>query len=159
MENYKKIKNKIKLLAGILLFVCFFLPISKCIYYEDENGNRIPADKLEEYTGEVVEIVQVDYAYDNFSISKMDSWTTLLVFIWPILFLSIMKFIKNKKTIIVFKIVEVLFILYSFFIIDFMSTFFADGRAYGAYLAFFALGIYSIVVLLDIGLKIKERFT
>jgi hypothetical protein len=159
MEKYKKIKEKIKFCAGILLFICFFLPISKCTYYEDENGNRISSEKIKEYSGKVVEIVQVDHAYDNFSIYKLDSWTTLIVFIWPILLLYIMRFIKNNKVIIIFRFIEVLLILYSFLIIDFLSTFLADSRAYGAYLAFFALGIYSMVVLIDIGLKIKERFS
>ena len=159
MDRYNKIKGKIKIFAEILLMVCYFLPISKCTYYEDENGHRIPYDQLEEYTGEVVEIVQVDYPYDNFSLSKLDSWTTLFIFIWPILLLSIVKFMKNKIVLIIYKIVEIVLIIYSILIIEFMATFLADSRAYGAYLAFFALGIYSIVILIDIGLKIRKRFT
>jgi hypothetical protein len=135
---------KIKLLGAMLLLVSLALPMSTCSHYEDAQGTRIAVAQGETPPEGARQVTSRTYAFEDFHPTDPGNWVKALAFLWPVLALVILQQRKRGRIALGIRILEPALIGLSLYVIDFVSTFFADRRAIGAYLAFLAIGIYAV---------------
>jgi hypothetical protein len=137
----------VKLLGALLLLVSVAFPMSTCSHYEDAEGNRVKVAEGETPPEGLTEVIDEDYALEDFDTGDLGDWVRVLAFGWPIVAVAILYRHKRSRSVVVVRVLEPPLIVGSIYVVDFLSTFFADHRASGAYLAFLALGIYAIATL------------
>ena len=134
----------LKLAGAILLLVSLALPMSSCVRYVDAKGNRVEVEKDAPLPEGVRKEVLYDYALDNFDAQDAGSWSVLLAFAWPALLVGLLFWRKRGRAVLALRIAEPLLLAGSFYLISFIASFLVDRMEAGAYLAFFALGIYAL---------------
>ncbi len=135
---------KIKLLGALLLLVSLAFPMSTCSHYEDAQGKRIEVAQGDAPPEGARQVTSRTYAFESFHPSDPGDWVRAFAFLWPVLALVILQQRKRGRVALGVRILEPALIGLSLYVVDFVSTFFADRRAIGAYLAFLALAIYAI---------------
>ena len=151
-----------KLLGALLLLVSLAFPMSTCSYYEDAEGKRIEVAQGETPPEGAVEVISRSYAFEDFHPLDPGDWVRALAFAWPILAIATLRLRKRGAIAMGVRVLEPALIAGSIFAVHFISTFFADRREIGAYLAFLGLGIYAIsTIWVDVALyrKWRERRT
>ncbi len=98
------------------------------------------------------------YVLNHFVASDPGSWISVLAFIWPLLLIGINSWKANGGVDLTIRFLEPFFLAGSLFVVDFASTFFADRREIGAYVAFLAIALYATgAVWSDISLYLKWK--
>jgi len=138
---------KTKSLAALLLLVSLAFPMATCSHYEDAQGTRIAVAEGETPPEGARLVTSRTYAFEDFDPSDPGEWVKALAFLWPVLALVILQRRQRGRVALGVRILEPALIGLSLYVVDFVSTFFADRRAIGAYIAFLALGIYAIGAL------------
>ena len=149
-----------KLIGALLLLASLAFPMSTCSYYENAEGQRIEVDPGETPPEGAVEIVSRTYALEDFNPLDPGDWVRALAFAWPILAVATLRLRKRGAIAMGVRVLEPALIAGSIYAVHFISTFFADRREIGAYLAFLALGIYAIATVqvnLSLYRKWRER--
>ena len=142
-----KLNHRFKVLGALLLLLSIAFPISRScspVRYEDAAGKTIVPDKNGSVPPDARVIENYDYVFTSFNSTKTDDWLKLSIYIWPILVLGILAWKRKGRIALAIRILEPLFIGYSAYVVDVIATFFTSGRASGAYIAFAALGIYTV---------------
>lgn len=133
-----------KLVGALLLIVSLVFPMSTCSHYEDAEGNRAKYTEGKTPPKDVREVVSYNYAFEDFDPTDPGDWVTAFAFVWPVVALVLLQLWKYGAIALGVRVLEPLLITGSIFVVDFISTFLADQRALGAYLAFLALAIYAV---------------
>ncbi len=136
-----------KILGALLLLASITLPMATCTYYEDSKGERINPLSFESIPDDTKKVVDPTYVLENFGLLYLESWISLLAFVWPVLVLIVLQWRPIGRVAVIIRGFEPLLLTGSFFFVEFVSTFLVDHRAIGAYLAFTALVLYSIGTL------------
>jgi hypothetical protein len=138
--------NTLKSIGAILLLLSISLPMSTCSVpvqpdpttdsqtLSPSKGPRENASTREEKI----------YVLDHFELSDPGSWISVLAFIWPLLLIVILRWNTNAGVDLTIRFLEPFFLAGSLFVVEFASTFFADHREIGAYVAFLAISLYAI---------------
>ena len=134
----------LKLVGAILLLVSLALPMASCTRFEDEEGNRVEVVDGDPHPEGIKEVVTYNYALENFDPTEISSWAVLLTFVWPIIIVGILFWLKRGRIVVVLRILEPLLVIGSFYMVYWISSFLVTRREWGAYLAFLALGVYGI---------------
>ncbi len=134
----------LKMLGALLLLVSLMLPMATCTSYENEEGRQVSVDDIENLPEGVHKVVQSEYALEGFDPLNGEDWLTVLAFVWPVLTIAALWWKPRGRVAIAVRVLELLFLTGSYLFIDFISSFFVDDRAIGAYLAFLALGLYAL---------------
>lgn len=132
-----------KLIGAALLLASLAFPMATCSHYEDAEGRRVDVAPGATPPEGVKEVVSRTYALEDFDLRDPGDWVTTLAFAWPVLAIAILKRRERGAAALAVRVLEPALIAGSIYVVDFISTFLADGRAIGAYLAFLALGIYA----------------
>jgi hypothetical protein len=138
------VDKALKMFGAMLLLVSVTLPMATCTRYEDAEGMRIEVDDVENLPEGVHKVVQSEYALENFDPLDGGEWLKVLAFLWPVLTLAPLWWKPRGPVAVAVRVLELLLVAGSFFLIDFISSFLVDRRAIGAYLAFLALGLYGV---------------
>jgi hypothetical protein len=136
-----------KLLGALLLLVSVAFPMSTCSHYENAEGKIVQVAEGETPPEGVTKVIDHDYAFETFHPLDPGDWVRVLAFAWPVLAVAILHRRKRGAIALGVRVFEPLLIAGSIYLVHFISTFLAERRATGAYLAFLALGIYSIATL------------
>lgn len=136
-----------KLLGALLLLGSLAFPMSTCSHYEDAEGNVVEVAEGETPPEGVTEVINHAYVFEDFHPLEPGYWVRGLAFVWPALAVAILHQRRRGAIALGVRVFEPLLIAASIYAVHFISTFFADRRAAGAYLAFLALGIYAIATL------------
>ena len=135
------ITKAIKILAAVLLLVSIAFPMSSCTVTEEPDTIQESASpETITHSGETEFI----YLLDHFDAGDPSTWVTLFVFTWPVWVLIILHLKRSGRVATATRLLEPALLIGSVIWVDFLSTFFADRRELGAYLAFSALGLYAI---------------
>lgn len=140
-----KLNHRFKVLGALLLLVSLAFPIARScspVRYEDAAGKTIVPDKNGSVPPDARVIENYNYVFEI--TSTEDRWKLWSVFIWPILVLVILAWKRKGIIALAIRVLEPLFIVGSGYSIDVISTLFTSGRASGAYIAFAALGLYTV---------------
>ncbi len=147
-----------KLLGALLLLVSVAFPMSTCSHYEDVDGRRIEVAPGETPPEGTVEVVSRSYAFEDFHPLDPGDWVRALAFTWPILAIATLRLRKRGAITLGVRVLEPPLIAGSIYAVHFISSFFADRREIGAYLAFLGLGIYAIATIwVDLAVYRKWR--
>jgi hypothetical protein len=139
--------RSLKIVGALLVLVSLALPMSSCRHYVDAKGERLEVEKGEPPPPGAQEVVSYHYALESFNARELASWTNLLVFVWPGVMLGAQFWRRRGRMLVVLRVLEILLLIYSFFIVDLMATLFADRIEAGAYLAFTGFGLYAVAAL------------
>jgi hypothetical protein len=152
--------NTLKTIGAIILLLSISLPMSKCSVSVQpdptiDSYTLSPSEGSKENASTREEKI---YVLDHFEPSDPGSWISVLVFIWPLLLIGINRWNTYGGVDLTIRFLEPFFLAGSFFVVDFASTFFADRREIGAYVAFLAIALYVIgAVWSDILLYLKWK--
>jgi hypothetical protein len=91
-----------------------------------------------------VEVVSRSYAFEDFHPLDPGEWVKAFAFAWPLLAIAVLRWRKHGRVALGVRVLEPALIAGSAYAVHFISTFLADRRAVGAYLALLALGIYAV---------------
>ena len=133
-----------KLIGAALLLVSLAFPMSTCSHYEDAGGRRIEVAEGETPPEGAVEVTTRSYAFEDFEPLDPGDWVRALAFAWPLMVIALLRWRERGRVALGVRVLEPALIAGSIWAVHFISTFLADRRALGAYLAFLALGIYAI---------------
>jgi hypothetical protein len=136
-----------KLIGALLLLVSLAFPMSTCSHYENAEGRRIEVAPGETPPEGAVEVVSSTYAFEDFQPLNPGYWVRALAFAWPILAIATLRWRRRGAIATGVRALEPVLIAGSIYAVHFISSFFADRREIGAYLAFLALGIYAVSTL------------
>ena len=136
-----------KLLGAALLLVSLAFPMSTCSHYQDGEGRRIEVAPGETPPEGAVEVVSHSYAFEDFHPLDPGDWARALAFAWPVLAIAILRWRERGAIALGVRVLEPALIAGSIYAVHFISSFFADRRAIGAYLAFLALGVYAVATV------------
>jgi hypothetical protein len=139
--------RSLKIVGAILVLVSLALPMSSCRHYVDAQGERLEVEKGEPPPQGAREVVSYQYALESFDVQELASWNKLLVFVWPVLMVGALFRWRQGRTLVVLRVLEILLLAYSIFMVDLLATLFADRIEAGAYLAFTGLGLYAAAAL------------
>jgi hypothetical protein len=117
--------KSLKIVGAILLLVSLALPMSSCRHYVDAQGERLEVQKGEPPPQGAREVVTYNYALENFNGRDLDSWNKLLVFVWPVLMVGALFWRRQGRTLVVLRVLEILLLAYSIFMVDLLATLFA----------------------------------
>ncbi len=145
--TYMTAAKSFKLLGALVLLASITLPMATCTHYENSKGERINLVTSEGIPEDAKKVVDSKYVFEKFKPLSPESWIILLAFIWPVLVLIALQWKQRGRVALVIRGFEPLLLAGSFFVVDFISTFWGDSRAIGAYLAFTALVFYAIGTL------------
>ena len=138
----------LKILGAFLLLVSLAFPMSTCKHHVDSEGKRIvlleEGQALPEHAREEI---SYGYALTPFHPDDAYWWLDLSAFVWPILAVVIFEWRKRGFLVLGLRILEPFMLAGSFWLVEFESTFLTSGRAFGAYAAFCALGVYGIAAI------------
>jgi hypothetical protein len=137
----------LKLLGALLLLVSLAFPMSTCSHYEDAEGRRVRVAEGEAPPEGVRKVISEEYALEDFHPDDPGDWLRIFAFAWPLLAFGALRLRRRGRVALAIRIAEPLLIGGSILAVDFISTFLADSRATGAYLAFAALGLYAIATV------------
>lgn len=136
--------RSLKIAGALLLLISLALPMSSCRHYVDARGERLEVPAGQTPPQGAREVVSYHYAFEGFNVREPDSWLLLLQFLWPALFLGVQLRLRRGRTMVALRILEIPLLVYSSVLIDLNAGLFASRLEAGAYLAFSALGFYSI---------------
>jgi len=136
-----------KLLGALLLLVSIAFPMATCSHYEDAEGKRVEVAEGETPPEDVKETISYQYAFEDFHPNDPGEWVKVFAFAWPLLATMILLRRKRGPVALGVRGLEPLLLAGSIYMVHFISTFLAESRAIGAYLAFLALGIYAIATI------------
>lgn len=137
----------LKLTGALLLLASLAFPMSTCSHYEDAEGRRVRIAEGEAPPEGVREVITEEYAFEEFHPDDPGDWVRALAFAWPLLAWLTLRVRRRGRVALTVRILEPLLIGGSIYAVEFISTFLADSRAAGAYLAFAALGLYAIATV------------
>ncbi len=140
-HNLMPIPNTLKLLGALLLIASIALPMSSCTVTEEPDDKHVFVSPESKTSNDEIEYT---YVLDYFDHGDPATWITLIVFSWPVLALAFLQWKRDGRAAMVIRGLEPLLLIGSLIWVEFISTFFADRREIGAYLAFCAIGIYAI---------------
>jgi hypothetical protein len=152
--------NTLKAIGAILLLLSISLPMSTCSVSVQpdptiDSYTLSPSEGSKESSSTREEKI---YLLDHFEPSDPGSWISVLAFIWPLLLIVILRWNANVGVDLTIRFLEPFFLAGSLFVIEFASTFFADRREIGAYVAFLAIALYATGALWsDISLYLKWK--
>ncbi len=133
-----------KILGAFLLLVSLAFPMSTCKHHVDGEGKRIVLEEGEAIPDDAREVIRYGYALAPFHPNDAYWWLDLSAFVWPLFAIAILEWRKRGFLVFGICILEPFMLAGSFWLVEFESTFLATGRAFGAYSAFLALGIYGL---------------
>lgn len=139
--------RSLKIVGAVLVLVSLALPMSSCRHYVDAQGERLEVEKGKPPPQGAREVVSYQYALESFDVQELASWNKLLVFVWPVLMVGALFWRRQGRTLVVLRVLEILLLAYSIFMVDLLATLFADRIEAGAYLAFTGLGLYAVAAL------------
>jgi hypothetical protein len=151
--------TNIKRIAAILLMVCFVLPLSRCEksgkFEATETKNATAASAASQPASD--KTYEDKYAYRNLSTdAALESALTIATFFWPLVIFILVrgKTLGFRMTMTV-DVLELLLCAGSAYVVYGLVLF--DELRYGGFLAFLALGVYSIAALGEILLRLWPR--
>jgi len=121
------LSKRLKLLGALMLLGSLPLPIARGCARVDAQGRAV-----DYYV----------YVFDN--IDSAGAVFAVGIFAWPIIALGILAWRRKGYGSLGVRVAEPFLTVLSFYMIDFISTFFTGGRAIGAYVAFAGLGFYAV---------------
>jgi hypothetical protein len=138
----------VKALGAALVLVSLALPMATCTHYVDGAGDRVAVDDRAHPPPGVTAVEEPQYALADFDPADASDWTRLATFLWPVLVLALLAWRRERgRLAVALRVVEVLLLAWSFWLVAFISSFLVDRRASGAYLAFVGLGLYALGAL------------
>jgi hypothetical protein len=138
----------LKLAGAVLLLVSLALPVSQCAHHEDAEGRPILVREGETPPEGAVKVVQYSYVLSSFDPANSSDWGILAAYTWPVVVFGILVWKRRGIVSVGVRILEPLFLCWSLYVVDFISSFLTGGKAIGAYLSFVALAVYAIGALL-----------
>lgn len=149
------LNERIKILSAILLVVCLTLPISSCRRYVNSDGTKIVHYDPKTYPDAKIWI-KYNYPLEYFKVRDIYDWLLLFCFMWPIPVILYRH--RGKKRLIkkIIWIVEPLFVIVASGYIYLRASVFARP-AIGAYLSLAANGMYGLLWLTELLMKIVRR--
>lgn len=158
--------TRIKRVAAIVLFVTFFLPLSKCQknHYRivqptsSESGEKV-ASRLEEIPPSPDAVPEYSYntAAGMFEPGDTFSWLILLAFVWPLLFWGWQIRDKRPRIAFIMNVMEPLACIGSGYV-TWSLSFLGDILVWG-YVSMASVLIYFLASCYELALSIKIRFT
>ena len=135
--------RRLKLVGALLLLASLTLPVSECTHYEASDGTPILVKEDEAPPAGARRVVTYCYVLQSFEPADVDSWSTLFAFIWPIVAVAVLWRKSGGLMSRGVRVLEPLMLGWSFYVVDFISSFLTSGRAIGAHVAFLALAGYA----------------
>ena len=160
-----------KQIAGLVLIITFFLPLSRCemkkvevqqapFSVEGKDNIAVNSSKITESSSNEKSDSDKNIPYKMFSAKKLISWLMLLSFFWPIPLLLYFHFGKSKTILAGLTLVEPLACIGSGYMVWAISTFgdilFAGYLALGAILIYFIASCHDNYVLIKRFIKNKK---
>ncbi|CAN5269315.1 hypothetical protein BH11PSE11_BH11PSE11_28110 [soil metagenome] len=148
--------SNLKKLAALLLMICFVLPLSRCdrnakIALPDHAASGSPKATVKR---PAVPDYEEKFAYQN--VAKDDlagSALTLAAFFWPLFLIAFGGVAFGSRAATVINLFEMVLCAGSAYMI-YGITLFGELR-YGGYLAFVAVGVYSVASLAQILMRFR----
>jgi hypothetical protein len=141
--------QRLRFLGATLLLVSLALPMGSCTYFVDAKGRRVTADDPGGLPADATEVSHWAYALESFDAHEVLSWATLVAFVWPTLAAASLVWRPRGGGALAVRLLEGPLLVLSISIVDFVSTFFVNHRAFGAYAAFLALTLYLCGAVID----------
>jgi hypothetical protein len=135
--------ERLRLIAAVLLIASLSLPVSRCSYYADADGNWVSGETAQQNPAAVTEVVQYQYALER---SKSDSerWMTLTYFVVPLAMVLALLFVRHRAALLTLRYVEPLALAYSSLGVYGLILF---GAASGGFIAVASLTLYGVAML------------
>jgi hypothetical protein len=125
------LSKRLKLLGALMLLGSIALPMARGCARVDAQGRLVRP---------------YEYAFDRYEDSD-ERLIVLVIFAWPMIALGILAWRQKGYVSFGVRAAEPFLMVLSFLAINFISTFFTGGRAFGAYVAFAGLGFYAVGAL------------
>lgn len=166
-----KTTKHVKQIAGLILIITFFLPLSRCqmkkvevqqapVAAVGEDCKVIDSPKITQSSPNEESGNGYNIPYKMFSAGELLSWLMLLSFFWPVPVLTYFYFVKRKVILTGLTMVEPLVCIGSGYMVLAISTMgdilFAGCLALGAILSFFIASCYDNYVLIKRLIKNKK---
>jgi hypothetical protein len=124
-----RVAGTIKALSAVAVFVCLFLPITKCDQAFSQNTTY-------------------GYSWSQFNVREAGSWMLLLVFFWPLIFVLIRLSMRQRRGRLLVRILEPLLAAGSAYVLH-LQTLFTSGFAIGGLVAFWSLVCFGLASLAE----------
>lgn len=150
----------LKTIGALLLLISITLPMATCTrtVKSEHSGENNTSPQSEQVQDTASKQEKKIYILDHFSPSDPGSWISIVAFTWPVLILGILWWRKKGRVVLLVRGLEPFLLIGSVLVVDFASTFFADRREIGAYLAFFAIALYAVgAIWRDISLYLRWK--
>ena len=154
--------NKIKTILAVVLILCTCLPLSRC--EKKPFPATSPQGQMEvEKEKDVPDLNQNDmedkYSYTipikEVKIDELESFIWILVFIWPLPFWFLRSRMKFKIKTVLFSLIEICLIGFSFYLIVVWSIYYGE-TLYGGYIALVCISGISAIFLYECVINIIE---
>jgi hypothetical protein len=135
--------RSMKVVGAILLLASLALPMASCRHYEDAQGLWVDTAKGQPPPAGAREVVVYQYAWSGLK-QEDPSLLPLLAFVWPPVLIGLLLRWRSGRAAVLLRVLEILLLAFSFWTVNLLATLFVDRMESGAYLAFVALGLYTL---------------
>jgi hypothetical protein len=132
--------QRLKVIGALALLASLAFPFSRgCspVRYQDAQGNTVLLDSRGAAAQGARPIYNYSYVFES------NSADTGVWFIWPLIFAAIVAWKRKGRAVLVLRILEPPLIVWTAYLVYFISTFMTGGIAIGTYIALAAIGIYA----------------
>ena len=147
-------KKRIKQIAAFFIMLCFFLPLSQCHFPEAPKKEITSEQPQNTNQKKNTNKGFTSKASKSFKLNEIKSWLVLLLFSWPVIFITIEKLTKSNRRTALILLSPIACGITIYYI---GSVVFLGKTLYGGYIWAISIATFTIISFIEFVQYVKNK--